>query len=705
MAMKRNYKVITAAVIALALVIVFLLYPFFSFGLAAVGLIGETEPMFSAYQEGYSDISYFVEDVERLNYNTQGSIYYEGGGSDDGVYDYKVRSIVSTPTLLLGDLIDPKKTIYVAIGVEKPYSAEEITAIESFLARGGHAIIADDFGNANQLAKDFGVTFYGGQFYDESFDKNANYTIVTAHLGQDLYDKDGLMKWSRASPYGDGVWDDDQDADGKIDEDDNTGSSRNYDDDRDNSRLQRDLRDNDNDGITDNPTEDEGIDEDPIDDDIVFRTNGDAHVLWNGHKNVDLEWLDGKSNDDDNGDTKIDRDDIIDEDLQSYQIITYKPTGLSSSVNPWIWAAGSSKSFIDMDDNGELSIPKGDLKGKNADEVSSIGNEIQMCVEIPVADDGSGAVDVISGESMETIKNFEGEGKKYRVRELNPDADKLITELGSIVFISDPSIFMNDLYRLNHISYDVNLPWDPIGNGEDDDGDGLIDEDREILRETGTISDEDARDRNDLMDNTGDTWSKEEVALPWISDDMEGEPKYDYDNFQFLMDLIHHLCPAEQGETNLILIDESRHVEPGIFWGHFLKPIYGTMEITGFTTSSPYYAYPIIAFVGFFMIFSTLLVRDSESWVHRFDISTLYPRKQVPSDIKLQTTKLRLAAKEKIRLKRGLSPEEFASLNESTIMATVKDPELIELLQNKERTYTSQEIKRLMEKVKKIQAI
>ncbi|MBN1538794.1 MAG: hypothetical protein JW939_01515 [Candidatus Thermoplasmatota archaeon] len=687
--MKWNEAI--AIAVAVMMGIIFLIVPLFSLVFDVTGITDE-DPKFSAYDEDYWDISNFVEDIENYNCNVPGSIHYSGKGNNDGTYDYEVKSIVSTPTLLLGDLIDPEKTIYIAVGVERSYTQEEVRALRNFLARGGHAIIADDYGYANQIANDYGVTFFGGQFYDESFDTNVNYTQVQAHMGSDLYDVDGVKVWSKDFPYGDGVWDDDQDADGKIDEDDHTGSSRNYDDDRDNADLQKNLRDDDNDGIVDE--ENEGFDEDPIDDDVVFTPGGDAGNRWYGHLNVDLEWLNGI---DDDG------DDIIDEDLQSYELITYKPTGLSSSVNPWIWAAGTSKSFIDMDGNGILSIPTtGDLKGKNADEVSSVGNEIQFCVEIPVSDDGTGAVDVISGESMETIKEAEKQAKKFRVRELNPEADKLITELGSVVFIADPSIFMNDLYSLNHIRYDVNLPWDPEGNGEDDDGDGLIDEDREILRETGDVSQKDIDDRNNLADNSPDYWSESDVEkYPWLSEDMIGKPKLDYDNHQFLLDLIHHLCPAKEGETNLILIDESRHSQPN----HLLKPVYKTMEVTGFLTSSPYYAFPIILSIGFLMIFAALLVKDKESWAHNFDISTLVPRKAVPVDNRLQTTKLRLAMREKVRLSRGLSPEEFASINESTILGSIRDPELIELLQNTDRTYTAQELQRMMEKIKKIQNI
>ncbi|MFO8051342.1 MAG: hypothetical protein R6V01_06550 [Thermoplasmatota archaeon] len=691
--MKWN-EAITIA-IAVLLGVIFIVVPVFSLIFEVSGATDNQE-MFSAYGDDYTDIDDFIDDIQKYNSHVEGSIFSSKEGDD--VNDYKVRSIQSTPTLLLGDLVEPEKTIYLAVGVEKSYTQEEIRALNCFLARGGHAIIADDFGYANQIANEYGVTYFGGQFYDESFDNNANYTIVTAHMGSDIYDREGGKVWTRDDPFGDGIWDDDQDGDGKIDEDDNTGSSKNFDDDRDNSKLSNNLRDDDLDGIVDE--EDEGIDEDPIDDDVMFTPGGDADDLWKpidgmkGHKNVDLEWLNGLDDDDDG---------IYDEDLQSYQLITYKPTGLSSSVNPWIWAYGSSKSFIDMDGNGILSIPTtGDLKGKNADEVSSVGNEIQICVEVPVADDGTGAVDIKSGESKETIKASDGRPKTYRVGELNMEAEKVITELGSICFISDPSIFMNDLYSLNHISFDVNLPLDPEGNGEDDDGDGLVDEDREILREAGDISRKDQEDDNDLADNAEDFWSETEVEKYWwLDESWIGEPKLDYDNKYFLMDLVHHLCPAKEGETNLILVDESRHSNDD----HFFKPFYKTMEVTGFITSSPYYAYPTIFSVGFLMIFAALLVKDQESWAHNFDISVLKPRRSIPNENRLQTTKIRLALQEKIRLMRGLSPEEFSSLNESTIYSSVKDPDLIELLQNKERTFSSQELQRIMDKIKKIQKV
>lgn len=175
-----KWNEVLAIALAVIIAIWFVIYPLLSVTGAAIGVVEDASPSFSAYQDGSGDIEPFVDDIQKYNMHQQGSIYYSGPNDNDGTNDYKVRSIVSTPTLLLGDMIDPEKTLYVAVGIEKSYTPEEVNAIETFLARGGTAIVADDFGNANQLSKDFGVTYYGGQFYDESFDKNANFTLVDA---------------------------------------------------------------------------------------------------------------------------------------------------------------------------------------------------------------------------------------------------------------------------------------------------------------------------------------------------------------------------------------------------------------------------------------------------------------------------------------------------------------------------------------------
>ena len=311
-------------------------------------------------------------------------------------------------------------------------------------------------------------------------------------------------------------------------------------------------------------------------------------------------------------------------------------------------------------------------------------------MEVPVARDGSGAVDIKTGECVYTNPDFEkpkGQVKKYPLKEL-PD-------LGSIVFISDPSMFINDLYTMNHITFDVCYPEDPTGNGRDDDGDGLIDEDREIASEAGTISKEDEEDPNNIVDNTPDVWT---IDRPDLFGRKRGDPMYDYDNWRFLLTLIYHLVPPTEGETVTVLIDESKHFVSS----PPLKTVYGTLGKTAFVTSDPYLAASVIGFLTMLFVAITYALREKESWIHRFNITELHPRRNLPRDARVQTMRLRLALQEKIRLVKGLSTEEFASLNKSVILSAIRDPELQELLRDENKVYSPEDMERLMEKIKKI---
>ncbi|MCD6383706.1 MAG: hypothetical protein J7L88_04520 [Thermoplasmata archaeon] len=634
-----------AIVLLYIMIVIYVVYPLMDYGIAkASGKEYVFSSNLSPFETNLGDVSAFYSDLKVMDMN------------GDHVADYKVRSIVSSPTILMGDLVDPKKTLYLAIGVERPYTHSEILAIEDFVRRGGHAIIADDFGYANALASRFGVTFYGGQFYDENFDKNANFTIITAHLPSDRYDKSGIE-----GP--DGIMDDDQDGDGVIDEDPIDG----VDNDQDNYALTTDGIDNDNDGKIDEPNE--GIDEDPTDDD------NDGYV--------DEEMLNGVDDDDDGR---------IDEDIETFQLITYKPTGLYTLQPVWVYAQSSERGFVDMNGDGRLSMAMS--RNEMADKPAYPSDRIKLIVEVPVARDGSGAVDIKTGKCVYTNPDFEkpkGKVTEYKLSELD--------ELGSIVFISDPSIFANELYTLNHITFDVSYPEDYKGDGVDNDGDGLIDEDREIAFEPSQPSVEDKKDPDNLANNAPDYWSDNR---PDLFGRRKGDPIYDYDNWRFLLTLIYHLLtPEKEGETLTVLVDESRHFVSS----PMLKPVYSTLGKTAFATSDPYVAGSVVGFLTLVFVGIALALREKESWIHKFDISVLHPRRNLPRDSKVQTMRLRLALQEKIRLVKGLSPEEFASLNKSVILSAIRDPELQELLREENKVYSPEDMERLMEKIKKIQPL
>jgi hypothetical protein len=458
-------------------------------------------------------------------------------------------------------------------------------------------------------------------------------------------------------PEPEGIWDDDTAGDGKEDEDPfEARFAVVVDDDKDMGKVNNDGRDNDNDWVIDDGGYDEqdlkidivgqeeGVNEDPVDDD------GD------GRENEEL--LNGQ---DDDG------DDIIDEDIDDYRVIMSDPAGMSS-IGTRILAHGSVNSYVDMNGDGKITTPKpGDPKDQLIDAISSPGSEIQLMVEVVISPDNGQPLD-LTGYTEE----IDGTEKIRKVSTIDlsgtSDVDKAthdmsdIHDFGSIIFIADSSIFINDLIELDHITYAD--PNDKIDN----DGDGLIDELYEIE------SDEfDAEgDGNYMQDNTPD-------GIP------------DYDNARFFQELIYYLLP----KGGVIIFDESRHAQTD----SFMVPVYATLNTVVFLTSDPIYASSLILVTIFILILAVIITRDKEIWIHRFDTSKFKGRKSLPESRRDKARILRKAVLEKVRLGRSLSPDEFGQLSPKVVDSFIRDQALIELVRNQAREYTDQELNMISEKI------
>jgi hypothetical protein len=96
-------------------------------------------------------------------------------------------------------LDESKNKVYVAIGVERPYTDDEVAAIWEFMRNGGSIIIADDFGHGNSLSDRsqtqsgddlwFGddLTFNNHRLYDVNYIKNTKFVKVNATIGYKNY--------------------------------------------------------------------------------------------------------------------------------------------------------------------------------------------------------------------------------------------------------------------------------------------------------------------------------------------------------------------------------------------------------------------------------------------------------------------------------------------------------------------------------------
>ena len=101
------------------------------------------------------------------------------------------------------------------------------------------------------------------------------------------------------------------------------------------------------------------------------------------------------------------------------------------------------------------------------------------------------------------------------------------------------------------------------------------------------------------------------------------------------------------------------------------------------------------------LAFAVLIIKEKENWVHKFNITQLASRDNLPVNNSLQTKAIRQAMLEKVRLSRGLSVDEFKDMDQTRVMALVKDPELRELIQNESAVWESQKISAVSEKIRR----
>jgi hypothetical protein len=128
-----------------------------------------SRPQLSAYSDNWSDLSNCREAL-----------------ADNG---YKISSIISSPTVLTKfDDENYRNTVYLGIGIEKPYAVEDANALWTFVRNGGNVILADDFGFGNSfwesgLNEGYGrAEFQKKQLFDPNYIKNTTFVTVPARL-------------------------------------------------------------------------------------------------------------------------------------------------------------------------------------------------------------------------------------------------------------------------------------------------------------------------------------------------------------------------------------------------------------------------------------------------------------------------------------------------------------------------------------------
>ena len=115
----------------------------------------------------------------------------------DTLSDYNIANTMSTP-MLVNDWQDPHRTLLVIAAPEKPFDAAEAAAIHSFVTeRGGKVILAANSTNAQLVAEEFGVKFFGDEVRDD-ISTGRYYEVVNPSNGERI-EPDTRKIWSVAS--------------------------------------------------------------------------------------------------------------------------------------------------------------------------------------------------------------------------------------------------------------------------------------------------------------------------------------------------------------------------------------------------------------------------------------------------------------------------------------------------------------------------
>ena len=87
--------------------------------------------------------------------------------ADFSEVDYSIANTMSTP-MLVNDWQDPHRTMLVIAGPEKPFDAAEASALYDFVTKkGGKVILAANSTNAQLVADQFGVKYFGDMVLDD----------------------------------------------------------------------------------------------------------------------------------------------------------------------------------------------------------------------------------------------------------------------------------------------------------------------------------------------------------------------------------------------------------------------------------------------------------------------------------------------------------------------------------------------------------
>ncbi len=232
---------------------------------------------------------------------------------------------------------------------------------------------------------------------------------------------------------------------------------------------------------------------------------------------------------------------------------------------------------------------------------------------------------------------------------------------GSIVFVSDHSVFANHL-------------WDIA----DADVTGKLQCDSQYYQDSACWT--------DLLSGGSEdpAWNgNSDFFITLIRDMME----HDNDGMA--------LTVTRENSNFYVVFDESRHVTSAI-----TSPFTEAMGAIVMLTSDTLLKWLIVLNLMALLSIAIMVVPEKENWRHVFDL-TRFRERPNKVDPNLYLQRVRESLMSKVRQFHDLTRDEMARKTPGEIQSMIKDPRLIELLYSQQRSYSNEELRQLLQQIRR----
>jgi hypothetical protein len=233
---------------------------------------------------------------------------------------------------------------------------------------------------------------------------------------------------------------------------------------------------------------------------------------------------------------------------------------------------------------------------------------------------------------------------------------------GSIVFISDHSVLANHLWDIADAEVTGKQQCDSGFYGERPCWDSLL----------------------SSTDGSGTDWNGNEDYFTTLIRDMMEHENEDIST-----------VITSKNSNFYIVFDESRHVTSAMS-----SPFTEAMGAIVMLTSDTLLKWLIVLNLMALLSIAIMVVPEKENWRHVFDLTRFRERpNKVDPNQYLQRVRESMMAK--VRQFNDLTRDEMARKTPGEIQSMVKDPRLIELLYSQQRSYSNEELRQLLQQIRR----